>query len=118
MDLKELMREYYDRECSNLVTENKLPVNVKPGVDWEITSSPNRLIKKFKFKKRKHLLIFLQDVLTYENERQHHAEITIRYKTVTIKVWTHSLNDITEVDTEYARDINEVYKDNNASFNE
>ena len=124
MKLKDLMRDYFDRELNLLVEspcllqEQKLPVNVKPGVDWEIQKSPNRLVKKFKFKKRKHLFNFLEDVLEYENETQHHAEITIRYKTVTVKVWTHDLNDITDVDEEYARTLNEIYKDSNASLDE
>ena len=124
MKLKDLMRDYYDRELDAetsspmLLQEAKLPVNVKTGVDWEIKKSPNRLVKKFKFKKRKHLFNFIEDVLEYENENQHHAEITIRYKTVTVKVWTHDLNDITEADTEYARTLNEIYKDSNASIDE
>ncbi len=124
MKLKDLMRDYYNRELDietsspMLLQETKLPVNVKPGVDWEIKKSPNRLVKKFKFKKRKHLFNFVGDILEYENEKQHHGEITIRYKTVTVKVWTHDLNDITEVDTEYARTLNEIYKDSNASIDE
>ena len=118
------MRDYFDRELNvvveqpGLLQEQKLPVNVKPGVDWEIEKSPNRLVKKFKFKKRKHLHNFIEDILEYENETQHHAEIIIRYKTVTVKVWTHSLNDVTEADTEYARTLNEIYKDSNASLDE
>ena len=124
MKLKDLMRDYYDRECGKapakpgILLEASLPVNVKPGVDWEITKHPGRMTKKFKFKKRKHLQNFLEDILEFENENQHHGEITIRYKTVTVKVWTHSLNDITEMDTEYARTLNEIYKDSNADLDE
>jgi 4a-hydroxytetrahydrobiopterin dehydratase len=124
MKLTDLMRDYFDREItdispsSQLLKEEKLPVNVKPGIDWEIQKFPNRMIKKFKFKKRKHLFNFIEDVLEYENENQHHGEITIRYKTVTVKVWTHDLNDITDVDIEYARTLNEIYKDSNASIDE
>jgi|TARA_R110001592_G_scaffold361584_3_gene672620 4a-hydroxytetrahydrobiopterin dehydratase len=119
MKLKNLMKEYYDKECHNqILAEQDFPVNVKPGMDWEITGSPNRLIKKFKFKKRKNLYNFLEDVLELEDEKQHHSEITVRYKTVTIKVWTHDLNDITEVDIEFARTVNEIYKDSNESLNE
>ena len=119
------MHEYFERETENSVLlenrfllEEKLPIKAKSGMDWELKKFPNRLIKKFKFKKRKHLSNFLGDVIDYENETQHHAEIVVRYKTVTIKVWTHTLNDVTEVDMEYARMINEIYRDSNASIDE
>ena len=56
--------------------------------------------------------------MQYEDEVQHHAEITIRYKTVTVVVWTHTLNDITDMDREYVRMANEIYKDNDASIDE
>jgi len=119
MKMSDLMRNYFDERCKpSLLTEASLPVRTKPGMDWEVISSPNRLVKKFKFQKRQHLYNFLNDILHYEDEKHHHGKIRIQYKTVTIEVWTHDLKDITEMDKEYARDINEIYKDSNASFNE
>lgn len=113
------MNGYFDKqEGSRILRESNLPVQKKSGIDWEIISGPNRYKKKYKFKSRQELLNFIADVMQYENEIQHHAEITIRYKTVTIIVWTHTLNDITEVDREYVRMVNEIYKDNDASTNE
>ena len=100
------------------LNETVLPVRTKQAVDWEILSAPNRYRKKFKFKRRQNLLNFLADLMRYEDEIQHHGEITIRYKTVTITVWTHTLNDITDVDREYVRMANEIYKDNHASIDE
>lgn len=120
MKMADLMREYFDDRCApkSLLTEAGLPVRTKAGMDWEIVSSPNRLVKKFKFKKRKHLYNFVEDVLRYEDEKQHHASIKIQYKTVTIEVWTHDLKDITGMDKEFARTVNEIYKDSNADLDE
>lgn len=100
------------------LNEQALPVRTKEGIDWELLSSPNRYRKKFKFKKRQQLLNFIADLMQYEDEVQHHAEIMIRYKTVTLTVWTHTLDDITDMDREYVRMTNEIYKDNNASTDE
>lgn len=120
MKMADLMKNYFDERSPSktLLTESSLPVRTKPGMDWEIIPSPNRLLKKFKFKKRKHLYNFIEDVLQYEDEKQHHARIKIQYKTVTIEVWTHDLKDITGMDKDYARDVNEIYKDSNADINE
>ena len=120
MKMADLMREYFDDRCApkSLLTEADLPVRTKAGMDWEIAPSPNRLVKKFKFKKRKHLYNFVEDVLRYEDEKQHHASIKIQYKTVTIEIWTHDLKDITGMDKEFARTVNEIYKDSNADLDE
>ena len=118
--MADLMREYFDeRDTSkSLLTEASLPVRTKPGMDWEVVSGPNRLVKKFKFKKRKHLYNFVQDVLRHEDEKHHHASIKIQYKTVTIEVWTHDLKDITAMDKEFARTVNEIYEDSNVNHDE
>lgn len=103
---------------NSLLSEEALPVRTKSALDWERLTGPNRFMKKFKFKKRSNLLNFLEDVLAYEDETQHHAQIIVRYKTVTIEVWTHVIKDITDADIDYARMVNEIYKDNNASIDE
>lgn len=120
MKMADLMRNYFDEQCvpGQLLTESNLPVKKKQGMDWEIKPSPNRLVKKFKFKKRKHLYNFVEDLLRYEDEKQHHASIKIQYKTVTIEVWTHDLKDITDMDKEYARMVNEIYEDSNVNLDE
>ena len=61
MKMADLMRDYFDERCTTktLLAESNLPVRTKQGMDWEVVSGPNRLVKKFKFKKRKHLYNFL-----------------------------------------------------------
>ena len=113
------MNGYFDKqEGTRGLRESALPVKTMSGIDWKIVPNPNRYKKKYKFKTRQQLLNFLADLMQYEDEVQHHAEITIRYKTVTVVVWTHTLNDITDMDREYVRMANEIYKDNDASIDE
>jgi len=121
MKMTDLMRKYFDERSNSeksLLTETSLPVRTKQAMDWEVVPGPNRLKKKFKFKYRKHLYNFIEDILSYEDQKHHHAKIRIQYKTVTIEVWTHDLKDITAMDKEYARAVNEIYKDSNADLNE
>jgi len=123
MKLVDLMSGYFNEQESGrkkLLSEasSRLPVRTKEGNDWEKITGPNRYKKKFKFKSRERLSNFLNDVLVYEDEIQHHAEIMVRYKTITIVVWTHDLEDITEVDNDYVRMVNEIFRDNNATDDE
>lgn len=112
------MKEYFDREetlLSDKVTIGlERPIRKKEeSMDWKVLSGPNRLYKRFKFKKRSALMNFINDILEYEDEVQHHGKISITYKSVRIEIWTHSLEDVTESDYEYAKMVNFIYKDSN-----
>ena len=122
MSLKHLMNEYFNREEQfyqrtvaprpELLRED-VPVTPRESFGWEIKSNPNRLIKKFKFNDTVALRNFISDVLEYEDENKHNAEIVISGNSVTIEVYTHYLDDITAVDKEYANTADEIYKDSN-----
>jgi len=123
MKVSDLMKDYFDERIEginrpSLLSEAALPVKTKSGLDWEIIAQPNRFKKSFKFKKRSHLLNFIEDVLEYEDSIQHHGRIRIEYKTVIIEIWTHDLRDITSVDKDYARSINDIYEDSNVNIDE
>ena len=45
------------------------------------------------------------------DQTMHHIELNILMEKVTIEVYTDQLNDITEMDFEYASDIDEMYVD-------
>ena len=123
MKVADLMKDYFDEriECitrPSFLSEVALPVKTKSGLDWEIIGRPNRFKKSFKFKKRSQLLNFVEDVLEYEDGIQHHGRIRIEYKTVIIEIWTHDLGDITSVDKDYARSVNDIYGDSNVNIDE
>ena len=127
MNLKHLMTEYFDQEdrwdqrrsrpIPRLLSED-VPVIPRESFDWEIKSNPNRLIKKFKFNDAMALRNFISDILEYEDENKHNAKILISGDSVTIEVYTHYLDDVTEVDKEYATTADEIYKDSNDAVNE
>lgn len=123
MKVADLMKDYFDERIEGItrpsfLSEAALPVKTKSGLDWEIIGRPNRFKKSFKFKKRSQLLNFVEDVLEYEDSIQHHGRIRIEYKTVIIEIWTHDLGDITSVDKDYARSVNDIYGDSNVNIDE
>ena len=59
-----------------------------------------------------------EELMNLEEQSGHHAKITIEGTQVTVEVWTHDLKDITGMDKEYARTVNEIYKDSNADIDE
>ena len=122
MSLKHLMNEYFDREeqfyqrtvapMPELLRED-VPIVARGAFDWEIENNPNRLVKEFKFQSAVAQRSFVGDLLEYEEEIGHSAKIIISGDSVTIEVYTHYIDDITEVDQEYASVVDEIYKDSN-----
>ena len=78
---------------------------------WEIHSSPERFSKTYKFESRDKLIDFLNEVLRFENETRHHGTQKIDFDSVTIEVYTHTVNKITELDQEYVVAMDHIYKD-------
>ena len=108
--------ESYFRESSpkKLISEVHMPavVPIQPHVcSWEIHSSPERFARAYKFESRDRLIDFLNEVLRFENEMGHHGTQKIDFDSVIIEVYTHTVNKITELDQEYIRAMDHIYKD-------
>ena len=101
-----------DREEPALLGQDidvsKSPISQPSGLDWKVNENPNRLTKIFKFTNETNFNAFIVEILELQAETQHHARITIQYPQVKIDIWTHSLNEITEVDIEWAQSANEI----------
>ena len=78
---------------------------------WERVSDPNRLMKTYEFETHRSMVMFVQEILSFQQEFDHHAKMTVDYPQVIIEVYTHDVNDITELDTEYARSADEIRHD-------
>ena len=129
MNLKSLMNEYFENEerfnrnspsfmpQMSLIKED-VPVKAKDAFGWELKKHPNRLVKKFNFNKPEAQRNFVLDLLEYEEEFGHNAKIIISGKSIKIEVFTHYLEDITEMDKEYADVADEIYKDSNDADDE
>lgn len=61
------------------------------------------LYKTYKFRRMHDRTDFVMQLLAYEDSIEHHAEIKIDGDTVELKVRTKDLHRVTELDKEYAR---------------
>ena len=57
------------------------------------------------------MIDFVNEVLRLEDEMNHHGTIKVTNNEVTIEVYTHTINRITNLDKEYVRNIDFVYRD-------
>jgi len=119
--VENLMREYWEDSSSNNIPEELRAlfttttvedVPICPQQDtWEVVESPKRLIKDFEFADFLTLQAFVTELLQYQESIEHHAKISIDYRTVRIETYTHDIDDITELDTELAKTADFIYDD-------
>ena len=64
-----------------------------------------KLVKTFQFKDFKEALSFINRVGEKAESLNHHPKIVNIYNTVSIELWTHDQNAITELDFQLADDI-------------
>ena len=112
-----LLKEYFEPGVSrekHVMGLDKGSVGAPISVcssSWSVHSDPERFSKNFKFKSRSRLSDFVSTVLEFEDEMNHHGEIQIKYDEVMISVYTHDVNRITELDQEYSRSVDLIYRD-------
>ncbi len=79
--------------------------------DWETVDSPNRLIKDFTAANRNSVYHFVSGLLQFEDAYGHNAKIIIESLNVRIEVYTHDVDDVTELDIEYAQYADGLWMD-------
>jgi pterin-4a-carbinolamine dehydratase len=84
---------------------------------WHHDDDANKLICDFDFASPKLLARFVQEVLVFQEDSHHHGVITIEPELVHVEVWTHRLNDVTDLDHEYANELMNIYNDIIEVFN-
>ncbi len=78
---------------------------------WERVESPRRLRKKFQFLNQELRNDFVKALLKYEDETKHNATITINENEVALDIYTKDVDQITELDKEYAKYADTAHKD-------
>ena len=123
-----VMKEYFDElpqpNCA-LITESigmkphlkeHMPVIISAVTNWEIFENPRRFSKTFSFEHYPQIKAFIDGVMEFQEEFGHHGIIKISGNEINIEVYTHGVNDITELDQEYIRTIEHIYDDINHYF--
>ena len=117
--LVEVMDEYF-----NDGLETPSPLDVVMGVtlsttppiqptsfDWERVSDPNRLMKTYEFVSHLEMSNFVHEMLIFQENFEHYGKLTIDFPKVIIEVYTHDVNNVTELDTDYAKAADQIRQD-------
>ena len=104
------MGGYFSEERSLLFEAADVPVSVSK-TEWTVQEQPERLTREFDFNKEDMLQDFVNEVLSFQQEFGHHGKLTIEAKSVTIEIFTHSIEKITGLDKEYAKACDQIYVD-------
>ena len=111
-----LMKEYFSPGERNILRESlpkDVPIDPKKS-NWTITSDPESLLREFTFSDDKKVRRFINELLVMQEEVCHHAQILMENTSVKVKVRTKSINRVTEIDIEYASQLDRIYEDINA----
>ena len=120
MMLRSVMKEYLnegDEKSSTsgvfgLVVEssNTLPIEVTEST-WSHLESPERLAKRFTFSDDATRNWFIKELIEDEARSGHHGKILIDGQDITVEVWTHDIDAVTELDIEYANRCDDIFSD-------
>jgi len=82
---------------------------VVPMNTWK--KSAEFYVKKFEFRVQKHRNEFIKQLLEYEDEVGHNAKMVINEGLVVLMLQTKDIERVTELDKEYSKYADAVYKD-------
>jgi pterin-4a-carbinolamine dehydratase len=108
--LKESTQEDIQRSLFGKINK-EYPVVIEKKSEWERLEDPERLKRKFKFDYPKQVIQFIFEVVNYEVDVKHNASILIEGQEVSVEVYTHTVEAVTELDLEYADELNKIYLD-------
>ena len=75
-------------------------------MNWSIKD--NHLFKSFQFKDFQEALYFINKIGALSEEFNHHPKITNLFNTGEIELWTHTDNQVTELDYKLAKEIDKI----------
>ena len=94
--------------------DNDVPIDPEPATWCEVNLENKRCLQKvYNLDNAKFLLYFINELIHMSEESYHHPEILINQNEVTVTLYTHELNDITDRDIEMSKKIDEIIEDIN-----
>ncbi len=121
--LTEMMSSYFEQEapmrivrdlppgCLSEPANNDLPIRATKNTEWRRVSDPNRIMREYEFAEHTTYHNFLLEVIQFEHSFGHFAKLTAEYPKVIVEVYTHEVNDVTELDLEYAQEVDQIRAD-------
>ena len=110
------LHESFINKAREPFVKGVLPVKPKEGFlpviamnTWK--KSEDYYVKKFEFRVQAHRNEFIKQLLEYEDEVGHNAKMVVNEGLVVLMLQTKDLERVTEIDKEYAKYADAVYKD-------
>lgn len=117
MKLNQLHEEFIDR-ARRPMNFDRLPIRpaqpeivIVPVEKWSTTKDPARMRKTYKFSSVDFRNTFVKKLLAYEQQTQHNAIMTIEEGSVLLILYTKDLDQVTELDKEYAKFADLLFRD-------
>ncbi len=88
------------------LTEKQSSELLKQTPGWEIKDG--HVHRQFKFKNFREAISFVNKVAEKAEEEGHHPDIIINYNKVSIELWTHKINGLSENDFIVAAKISRI----------
>ena len=89
-----------------LLSDATVVAELKRTPGW--TRVGKTIDRTYRFRSFKDAMFFVNGVAALAESAGHHPDITIRYATVVLSLWTHSADGLTAKDFELARKIDAV----------
>jgi pterin-4a-carbinolamine dehydratase len=99
------------RRPNGSLNENfDLPIRVKKE-SWEHLTNPRRIGKNYAFDNAQQIRYFISSIFEQLDIDRHPVKITIDDHDVSVELYTKIIDDVTEVDLEMARALDEIYEE-------
>lgn len=89
---------------------DELPVEAAES-QWRAVTDPERLMREFEFFRFSHLKYFVDELLVYQEDANHHSKITIDHLKVIVETYTKDFDGVTNQDRDLAKFCDEIYQD-------
>jgi 4a-hydroxytetrahydrobiopterin dehydratase len=91
---------------SELLEEDELNSALRKSPEWE--AEKKYIVRDFEFEEFMDGIDFVNSVSEIAEEAQHHPDITIKHTKVTLKLTTHDVGGVTDLDIELAQRIDNL----------
>ncbi|MDD2942117.1 MAG: 4a-hydroxytetrahydrobiopterin dehydratase [bacterium] len=89
------------------ISQSAIELFLRELPEWRVVDD-HHLEKRFKFKNFLDALSFVNEIGAIAEEQQHHPNISFTWGQVTVQIWTHKIDNMTESDFILAARIEEI----------
>jgi pterin-4a-carbinolamine dehydratase len=107
-------KSYEENDVTNNISRHINNLPIEPNTSkWNVVqeNGTEYLKRVFKINNANHLLYFLNEMIKYTYQKQHHPDIHINTDAVTVILYTHDIDKVTDLDLDMSKYLSELYED-------